>query len=169
MLHGIDCRYHDWQCVSHQLPATAKVYRQYYLGQDAIPRISLCFCPSHVEGHLLQMKFTTWFKWYALAIMITELGVQTVGPTVERALTLVSIAFEENARHVADSDRGRLWCPIKKMMNKAQAIRKKQLKDTAANLGSLLSGGAPALALPTVPWPITQLFDADRGRVEVAG
>lgn len=165
MLYCIGCRYHDWQYVAHQLPATAKASRQYYLAQDTIPGISPCFCHSHGGGHpgiygclccTLQMNFTNWFKCYALTIMIVELGVQIVGPTVERLWTLVSVAFEETAHHVADSDRGRLWCPIKKMMNKAQAVRKTQLKGTAANLGSLLHGGAPTLAIPTVPWRHTR-------------
>jgi hypothetical protein len=70
-----------------------------------------------------------WVQWHALAVMIAELCVQTEGPTVERAWTLANSVFDETARHVADSDTGRLWRPIKKLMNKAQAVRKQHLED----------------------------------------
>lgn len=70
---------------------------------------------------------TIWVSWHALAVMIAELCVQTEGPLVERAWSLVNVVFEETARHIADSDHGRLWRPIKKLMNKAQAVRKRHL------------------------------------------
>jgi hypothetical protein len=70
---------------------------------------------------------TIWISWHALAVMIAELCVQTEGPLVEQAWSLVNVVFEETARHIADSDQGRLWRPIKKLMKKAQAVRKTHL------------------------------------------
>jgi hypothetical protein len=78
-----------------------------------------------------------WISWHALAVMIAELCVQTEGPLVERAWSLVNVVFEETARHIADSNQGRLWRPIKKLMNKAQAIRKKHLEDSSSVPGRL--------------------------------
>ena len=83
---------------------------------------------------------TIWVQWHALAVVIAELCVQTEGPTVERAWRVVNMVFEEIAQHVADSDRGKLWRPIKKLMNKAQAVRKRYLEGTAAVSCSLPSG-----------------------------
>lgn len=102
-----------------------------------------------------------WVQWHALAVMIAELCVQTEGPTVERAWAVADTAFEETSRHVADSDKRRLWRPIKKLMNKAQAVRKKYLEDAAASLGSLPAGRAPSLPNQIFSWPKTQLSDVD--------
>ena len=76
-----------------------------------------------------------WVQWHALAVMVAELCVQTQGPTVARAWAIANVMFEETARHVADSAKGRLWSPIKKLMNKAQAIRKQHLEDVALAQG----------------------------------
>lgn len=100
-----------------------------------------------------------WVQWHALAVMIAELCVQTEGPTVERAWTIVNTVFEETARLVADSDKGRLWRPIKKLMNKAQAVRKQHLEDAAAILSSSPTRKAVEPTNQTISWPDTQLFD----------
>lgn len=97
-----------------------------------------------MDPSLVQFRWisTTWVQWHALAIMIAELCVETEGPTVERAWTIVDDVFEETARHIADSDKGRLWRPIKKLMNRAQAVRKKHLEDVVAASRPLLAKGA---------------------------
>ena len=92
---------------------------------------------------------TIWISWHALAVMIAELCVQTEGPLVERAWSLVDIVFEDTARHIADSHQGRLWRPIRKLMNRAQAVRKKHLTDSSSIAGSLLPG-IPRTASPPV-------------------
>lgn len=70
---------------------------------------------------------TIWVQWHALAVMTAELCVQTEGPMVQRAWAIQSIVYEEMARQVADSNKGRLWRPIKKMMNKALEVRQNYL------------------------------------------
>ena len=103
-----------------------------------------------------------WVQWHALAVMIAELCVQTEGPTVERAWSIVNTVFEETALHVADSNKGRLWRPIKKMMNKAQAVRRKHLEDLAAiPQAPLPTETAPKSAIPVASWPPFQSFNSN--------
>jgi len=100
---------------------------------------------------------TIWVQWHALAVMIAELCVQTEGPTVERAWNIVNAAYEETARYIADSDKGRLWRPIKKLMSRAQEVRRKHLDDVAVAMASLHNEESLGLTSQTVQWPIPQL------------
>ena len=83
-------------------------------------------------SHLLQTEpaaaqwrwyFNTRVQWHALAATLAELCVQDKGPLVERAWKVVEVVFEDWADHIADSRKGMLWRPIKKLMSKAQAKR----------------------------------------------
>ena len=67
--------------------------------------------------------FNTRVQWHALGATLAELCVQDKGPLVERAWKVVDVVFEDWAKHIADSRRGMLWRPIKKLMSKAQAKR----------------------------------------------
>ena len=67
--------------------------------------------------------FGTWHQWYALALVLAELCVQTQGPAVNRAWDAVDSVFDGWADSVADSRKGMLWRPIKKLRNKAQNAR----------------------------------------------
>ena len=67
--------------------------------------------------------FNTRVQWHALAAALAELCVQDKGPLVERAWKIVDTVFEHWAEHIADSRRGMLWRPIKKLMSKAQSKR----------------------------------------------
>lgn len=69
----------------------------------------------------------TYVQWHALAVTIAELCVETEGAMVERTWAIVESAFQQMAQHVADSDRGMLWRPIKKLMNMARGVRQKHL------------------------------------------
>lgn len=69
----------------------------------------------------------TYVQWHALAVTIAELCVKTEGPMVERAWAVVELSFQQAAQHVADSDRGMLWRPIKKLMSRAREVRQKYL------------------------------------------
>lgn len=107
-----------------------------------------------------------WVQWHALAVMIAELCVQTEGPTVERAWNVVEAVFEETARHVADSDKGRLWRPIKKLMNKAQAVRRKHLEDVVAANGTIPNGLGVKPVNPAVDWLNAQPPDINMLEIE---
>ena len=113
---------------------------------------------------------TIWVQWHALAVMIAELCVQTEGPTVERAWSFLDIAYEETARHVADSERGWLWRPIKKLMNKAQEVRRKHLEDASTTLACMPDVGAvrPAnLAIPRLNAQLSELNMMATGEVPI--
>ena len=69
----------------------------------------------------------TYVQWHALAVTIAELCVETEGAMVERAWAIVESAFEQMAHHVADSDQGMLWRPVKKLMSRARGVRQKYL------------------------------------------
>jgi hypothetical protein len=76
-------------------------------------------------------------QWHALAVMIAELCVQTEGPTVEKAWSIVDAVYGETARHVADSNKGMLFRPIKKMYEKAQAVRRDHTNSASATMTHL--------------------------------
>ena len=66
-------------------------------------------------------------QWHALSVAAAELCVNTEGPIVEKAWTIIEPAFAQAARHVADSDTGMLWRPIKKLMTRAREVRQRHL------------------------------------------
>ncbi|KAK3171571.1 hypothetical protein OEA41_003655 [Lepraria neglecta] len=69
----------------------------------------------------------TYVQWHALAVTIAELCVKIEGPMVERAWAVLMPVFREASQHVADSNEGMLWRPIKKLMNRAQGLRQEYL------------------------------------------
>lgn len=69
-----------------------------------------------------------WVQWHALAIMIAELCVQVEGPVVERAWSIVNVAYDEVSKLISDSEKGRLFRPIKKLMQKARMVREKHVE-----------------------------------------
>lgn len=75
----------------------------------------------------------TYVHWHALAVTIAELCVKTEGPMVERAWAIIMPAFSEASQHVADSQEGMLWRPIKKLMDRAQALREEYLNSRSTN------------------------------------
>ena len=75
----------------------------------------------------------TYVQWHALAVTIAELCVKTEGPTVERAWAVLMPVFKEVSQNVADSSEGMLWRPIKKLMNRAQALRQEYLDSRSAS------------------------------------
>ena len=62
-------------------------------------------------------------QWHPLAVSLAELCVQTEGALVERAWRIVDPYFNKIAGDIADSSRGMLWRPIKKLMSKAKRAR----------------------------------------------
>lgn len=68
--------------------------------------------------------FGTWVQWHALAVTLAALCIQDEGPLVARAWRIVDVVYDEWAVRIADSTRGMLWRPIKKLMGKAQANRR---------------------------------------------
>ena len=75
---------------------------------------------------------TTYVQWHPLAVTLAELCVQTSGPIVERAWIIVDKVFEKWSDRVADTKRGTLWRPIKKLLGKARAARSYNARRTEA-------------------------------------
>ena len=81
----------------------------------------------------------TYVQWHALAVTFAELCVKTEGPMVERAWAIIMPVFRETSQHVADSNEGMLWRPIKKLMNRAQGLREEYLQSRSAKPDFLTS------------------------------
>ncbi|KAI4163671.1 MAG: hypothetical protein LQ342_002705 [Letrouitia transgressa] len=99
--------------------------------------------------------FGTWHQWYALALALAELCVQTEGPAVDRAWRAVDSVFDSWAEKVADSRTGMLWRPITKLRNKARHARDSKgsgdvpmAEDPLLDFEGDLSGHPPAASDP---------------------
>lgn len=62
-------------------------------------------------------------QWHALAVALAELCVQTEGVLVDRAWTTVERVLPLLSHKVADSKKGALWRPIRKLLRKARERR----------------------------------------------
>lgn len=65
----------------------------------------------------------TYVQWHALAAALAELCVKDKGQLVDRTWRIVEVVFNDSAARIADSRKGMLWRPIKKLWNKAQSKR----------------------------------------------
>ncbi|KAK7962215.1 uncharacterized protein PG986_003040 [Apiospora aurea] len=70
----------------------------------------------------------TYVQWHPLAVCLAELCSQTRGPLVQRAWASVDIVYPLWAHVVADTRRGQLWRPIRKLYKKAKAARAAALR-----------------------------------------
>lgn len=98
----------------------------------------------------------TYVQWHALAVTIAELCVETEGPMVERAWAIVEPSFQQMAQHVADSDRGMLWRPIKKLMSRARGVRQKSLTSRSA------------MSIPSTSGALLSIIDQKDSSIETA-
>lgn len=132
-----------WLSLYHPFPQEVRASSQRGMTRDRLLQVA-------VEGleyaHLLerepalaqwQWQFSTWVQWHALAVTLAALCVQNQGPLVARAWRIIDLVYDEWAARIADSTRGMLWRPIKKLMAKAQANRRS---------GSAVIGGLPMMS-----------------------
>jgi hypothetical protein len=64
-----------------------------------------------------------WVQWHPLAVTLAELcDRKEGGPIVDRAFAIVDTVFEEWSGRIADTKRGSLWQPIRKLLEKARAV-----------------------------------------------
>ena len=75
----------------------------------------------------------TYVQWNVLAVALAELCTQTKGSVVDRAWKIVDTVFDDWAARIADSSKGMLWRPIKKLMGKAQEVRRKTQESEQAS------------------------------------
>ncbi|KAF5974301.1 transcription factor [Fusarium coicis] len=69
----------------------------------------------------------TYVQWHPLAVALAELCVQTEGELVDKAWMVVEKTFPSSREHIADTAKGSLWRPIKKLLKKAKAARTEAL------------------------------------------
>ncbi|KAM0335445.1 hypothetical protein ACHAQA_000491 [Verticillium albo-atrum] len=77
-------------------------------------------------------RFRWWYdsypQWHPLAVALAELCAQTEGELVERAWTVVEEAVPGLEGAVADTRRGPLWRPVRKLLKKAREARAEALR-----------------------------------------
>lgn len=66
--------------------------------------------------------------WYGLAATLAGLCMQTTGPLVERAWTIVDLVYDDWSSRLARSNDFKVWRPISKLRKRAQALRSKALQ-----------------------------------------
>lgn len=75
-------------------------------------------------------------QWHALSVALAELCVQTEGVLVDRAWATVDRVLPLLSHKVADSKKGALWKPIRKLLRKARERRAEaQLRRLRINKG----------------------------------
>ncbi|KAI1338327.1 fungal-specific transcription factor domain-containing protein [Xylariaceae sp. FL0016] len=92
-------------------------------------------------------------QWHPLAVTLAELCVQTRGELVDRAWAVVDNVFPEWSEIIADTKRGSLWRPIRKLHKKAKAARQAALRADAIAPGAVwgagyVQGDGPAMNKP---------------------
>ena len=97
----------------------------------------------------------TYVQWHALAVTLAEVCVQTNPVLLDRAWALIDVVFEPWSQLVADTSKGLLWRPIKKLYAKAQAARQK--RQNTAQAYSLFSN--PASDFKSYPTTTTTQHD----------
>lgn len=75
--------------------------------------------------------FRTYVQWHAIAFVISQLCIRTIGPEVDKAWMVIEGVFDDWGGTVTSNQRGMLWKPLRKLMAKARAERAKALKKQA--------------------------------------
>lgn len=70
----------------------------------------------------------TYVQWHPLAVTLAELCEQPLGELADRAWAVVMRVYPQSREWVADSKRGALWRPIRKLYKKAKEARERALR-----------------------------------------
>jgi hypothetical protein len=95
----------------------------------------------------------TYVQWHPLAVALAELCVQTEGELVEKAWVVVERTFPSSREHIADTAKGSLWRPIKKLLKKARAARTEALMKQMDLNGGLDLNPAVSFMPPNMDMP----------------
>lgn len=90
----------------------------------------------------------TYVQWHPLAVCLAELCRQTQGLLVDRAWKAVDQVYPLWAKIVADTRRGQLWRPIRKLHKKARAARMQALREDSGAVGR----GPDSVIWMPAPW-----------------
>ena len=96
--------------------------------------------------------FRTYVQWHALAFVLSELCFRTTGPAVEKAWAVIESALADEETHISSNQRGMLWKPLRKLLIKAKAGRKKGLPNQSRfPLDGSIGPNVPSLGIPPGP------------------
>lgn len=96
--------------------------------------------------------FRTYVQWHALAFVISQLCIRTLGPEVDKAWIVIEGVFDDWGGVVSSNQRGMLWKPLRKLMAKARSERSKALQKQAMfPLDGSLGPSVSCLGLPPGP------------------
>jgi hypothetical protein len=68
-------------------------------------------------------RWKSWVQWYALAVVLAELCSEPAGTRFDTAYTVAEQMFSQYASLIADSETGKLWKPIAKLMRRVRHIK----------------------------------------------
>ncbi|KEY65083.1 hypothetical protein S7711_08153 [Stachybotrys chartarum IBT 7711] len=98
----------------------------------------------------------TYVQWHPLAVTLAELCMQPESELADKAWDVVGRAYPRWKERIADTSRGSLWRPIRKLMKKATAAREAaRLSRLSLNEGALATEPME-LAPAAEPVPVTQ-------------
>lgn len=69
-----------------------------------------------------QWAWKKWVKWYVLAVLLAELCAHPESAHYERSYDVACQSFEEHSQQIADGEKGMLWRPIVKLMQKVEHL-----------------------------------------------
>jgi hypothetical protein len=95
----------------------------------------------------------TYVQWHPLAVALAELCVQVDGALVDRAWAIIEKVFPKWRESIADTKRGTLWKPIRKLLKKAKTARAEAQMKTLSLTPSTVSGDGEARQAPRSPAP----------------
>jgi hypothetical protein len=117
-----------------QYPYTARpVFPRLSVSRDTMLRTAVSIMELSERAQLPPVKdrFAWWtytyVQWHPLAVTLAELCLKTEGELVDRAWEVVERGFPLWRDKIADSSRGTLWRPIRKLMKRAKAAREAAL------------------------------------------
>lgn len=151
-----------------------RVSREHML-QTAVAIMELQSCgPSSaaISAEMFRERFIWWqdgyIPWHPLAVALAELCVQTEGPLVDRAWKTIDRVMPSWSDKVADTRKGALWRPIRKLLKQA---RQRRAEAQMRKLGISETGQQNRLAgqaQPTHPLPQARARDTTQPQARQA-
>ena len=170
-----------WLVIQYPHTVTPTVHRP-RLSHETLLRTAVSIIEIHKKMREFpwEHRFAWWtdayVQWHPLAVALAELCILTEGDLVERAWKLVDEVYLSSKVMIADTSRGKLWTPIRKLLRKARAARADSLiKSLKLDDEPLISpsafpssivqvdtslAGVPVTTFPDVGTAVTQPFDA---------
>ncbi|KAL8757486.1 MAG: hypothetical protein Q9199_002179 [Rusavskia elegans] len=76
--------------------------------------------------------FRTYVQWHAVAFVLSQLCIRTRGPEVDHAWKVINEIFGDLEGPISPQRRGMLWKPLRNLMNRARAVRAREMEKQKA-------------------------------------